>query len=277
MLLYRSDLRSIEVLDKAQDILAEKPNAKQETQWYIRGIKNCTTADLYSDIPISKRELEKINLFITSKLNDVPFQYIVQTASFWGRDFFVNDKVLIPRPETESIVVHLKKNNVSGGVLEVGTGSGCLSITLALELGLNNISATDVSKSALVVAKMNQKRHQSNVLFVHHDFLNEGFESKFDLVVSNPPYISKKEMTGLEKHISRYEPYQALTDGDDGLTFYRRFSKMGRSILSNGGRMILEFGGSRQKDDVLSIFENYRCSIINDQNNEPRLLEAIYD
>ena len=277
MLLYRADLRSIEVLDKAQDILAEKPNSKQETQWYIRDIKNCSTADLYSNIPISKKDLEKINLFITSRLNDVPFQYIVQNASFWGRDFFVNENVLIPRPETETIVVHLKKNKASGRVLEVGTGSGCLAITLELELGLGDVAATDISQSALDVAKMNQERHGSRVLFVHHDFLNEGFDSKFDLVISNPPYISNKEMTGLDQHISRYEPHQALTDGDDGLTFYRRFARIGRSIVSSGGKMILEFGGSRQKDDVLSIFKDYRCSIINDQNNEPRLLEAICD
>ena len=277
MLLYREDLKSIEVLNKAKDILTEQPNAKQEIQWFIRSIKNCTTPDLYSNIPISKKELEKINLFITSKLNDVPFQYIVQSASFWGRDFFVNENVLIPRPETETIVVHLKKNIPSGRVLEIGTGSGCLSITLELELGIHNITATDVSQPALVVANKNQKKHGSSILFVHHDFLNEGFKNKFDLVVSNPPYISKNEMTNLGQHIIRYEPHQALTDGTDGLEFYRRFSKIGKNVLSKGGRMILEFGGFKQKDDVLSIFEDYLCSIINDQNNEPRLIEAIYE
>ena len=277
MLRYRSDIRSIEVLEKTQDILSKKPNAKQEAQWYIRDIKNCSTVDLYSDIPISKNELEKINLFITSKLNDVPFQYIVQSASFWGRDFTVNESVLIPRPETESMVAHLKKYRGSGKVLEVGTGSGCLAITLDLDVGFDNITATDVSSAVLDVAKKNQEKHGSSVLFVKHDFLNEVFENKFDLVVSNPPYIAKKEMDGLDPHISMYEPHIALTDNGDGLAFYRKFSEMGRNMLSRGGRMLLEFGGSNQQSDVLSIFKDYRCSIINDQNNEPRLVEAACD
>ena len=269
MLLYREDLRSIEVLDKAQDLLAEKPNAKQETQWYIRDIKNCTTADLYSNIPISKRELEKINLFITSKLNDVPFQYIVQSASFWGRDFFVNESVLIPRPETELIIYKVIKlfKNKKINILDIGVGSGCILLSILKELKYAKGIGIDIAPKAIKKSMENSKRlslaNRSKFKVFDIEKFNHG---KYDLIVSNPPYVPLKDIKNLSKDILNYEPLIALKGGFDGLDLIKKVIYKSKYLLKRNGLLIVEIG-HKQYIEVSDIFKKHGF----------RLIDKVYD
>jgi release factor glutamine methyltransferase len=174
-----------------------------------------------------------------------PVQYIFNEAWFYGRKFFVDSKVLIPRPETELIIDIAKKNFSKTdvfSVLDIGTGSGCIAVTLALEFPNAKITATDVSVSALQVAQRNANNLGATVNFIGHDIL-KGFssDSKCDLLVSNPPYIAHSEKASIPQNVLQYEPHLALFAAeDDALIFYRAIFKSAWAILKIGQLLAVE-------------------------------------
>ncbi len=175
-----------------------------------------------------------------------PLQYIVGHQAFYGLEFEVTRDVLIPRPETELIIeetLRLAANLAAPVVIDVGTGSGCIAVTLARELETARMIATDISAAALQVARRNADKHgvQARIEFIESDLLR-GVTSKADVIVSNPPYIAADELPGLQREVRDWEPHTALTDFADGLQFYRRLLAEAPTHLQPNGHLIFEMG-----------------------------------
>jgi release factor glutamine methyltransferase len=272
---------TIDLIKWGEDYFVSKgiSNAKLEVEWFLCHILNCQRIDLYVQFekPLIKDELAQFKKFVNRRILGEPFQHILGKSDFYGRDFIVNKHVLIPRPETEMIIELLKKRDLVESILEIGTGSGCIATTISLENLSTSIIATDISKDALIIANKNAQRlGANNIDFKFHDFLNTDINSTFDVVVSNPPYIGSNEMDTLQKEVQDYDPKIALTDNDDGLSFYRRFSELGASLLNENGYMLLELGGSHQVVAISEIFESHQLNVKfhNDLQGNPRIVEV---
>ncbi len=175
-----------------------------------------------------------------------PLQYIVGQQEFYGLEFEVTPAVLIPRPETELIIeetLRLAASLAEPVIIDVGTGSGCIAVTLARELETARVIATDISAAALQVARRNADKHEllERVEFIETDLLN-GVLVKADFIVSNPPYIAPHEIPTLQREVRDWEPHHALTDFGDGLQFYRRLLDEAPAYLKPKGYLIFEMG-----------------------------------
>jgi len=272
---------TVDLIKWGEDYCVSKgiSNAKLEVEWFLCHILHCQRIDLYVQFeqPLMKDELAQFKEFVTRRISGEPFQHILSKADFYGRDFIVNKHVLIPRPETELIIELLKKRAKTESLLEIGTGSGCIAITVSLENLAPSIIATDISKEAINIAKENvQKFGVENIDFKVHNFLQTGINSTFDVVISNPPYIGSDEMDGLQKEVHDYDPKIALTDNGDGLSFYRRFSETGHSLLNENGYMLLECGGAHQVEAITKIFESHQFNVKFhiDLQGDPRIVEV---
>ncbi len=208
-----------------------------------------------------------------------PVQYITQAAWFYGRKFKVNRNVLIPRPETEELVEWVSqdlKGQDGVRVVDVGTGSGCIAITLALENPEARVSAVDLSPAALYAAHANAKEHNSPVEFLQFNFLSTAFDSEldFDVIVSNPPYVSPDEFEALDPSVKNFEPRLALMpDGDDPLIFYRRLATT--TAVKPDGVIYAELNEFRA-DEIVAIFEETgrTVEVRKDMQGKPRMLKA---
>ena len=173
-----------------------------------------------------------------------PVQYVLGRAEFSGRWFNVRPGVLIPRPETEELCAWITADCKASGspkVLDIGTGSGCIAITLQLDMPESNVTAWDISADALDVARENAQRLGANVNFVRQDALNAKSEGEWDVIVSNPPYICEKEKKDMAVNVLEHEPHTALFVPDtDPLLFYRAITRMAVQTLSKGGRLYFE-------------------------------------
>jgi release factor glutamine methyltransferase len=208
-----------------------------------------------------------------------PVQYILGEAEFYGRTFLVNPAVLIPRPETEELVHEIWKVRAAQlKILDIGTGSGCIPITLALEIPRAEIFATDVSPEALRVASQNARKLQANVFFIHHDILKDELPvNDLDVVVSNPPYISIREMDQMKKNVVAYEPHLALFVPDDNpLLFYEAIAARARTSLKWNGTLIVEIN-ERFGSAVSALFASYdfkNVEIIKDMSGKDRIVRG---
>ena len=209
-----------------------------------------------------------------------PIAYIIQQKEFWSRNFEVNNKTLIPRPETELMLEKLiniyKKKSIN--ILDIGTGSGCIILSLLSELKRSKGTGIDISLGALQIAKKNAKKLNilSNVKFQKKS-INSFFSQKFDLVVSNPPYIRSRDLKNLEDDIKLHEPKIALDGGNDGLDLIKKVIYKAKEILKANGRLALEIG-NEQVLQVSKILEknNFRIEyIVNDYKDNIRSLISI--
>ncbi len=239
--------------------------------------------DLYvqHDRELSPLELATFKELVSRRAGGEPFQYIIGIAPFYGRDFRVTPEVLIPRPETETLIRVLERPGDEveppGTILDIGTGSGCLAITAALLHPRAQVLALDVSPAALAVAEENARTMGAgNVSFQPLDILTDLPSGKFDAVLANPPYVAADEWPALQREIREHEPEDALTDGADGLTFFRRLAEVGRGLLEQGGRLIMELGGAPQAGPVREMFEGreFAVSMHEDMQGEARVCEA---
>jgi release factor glutamine methyltransferase len=245
-----------ELLKWTTDFLKSKGNddAKREAEILLTHVLNCKRVDLFVRFEEQPSEADRARFreLITRRVAGWPVAYLVGERAFYMLDFEVNPAVLIPRPDTETLVLEalkrLKPLNAPD-VLDVGTGSGCIAISLAHELARlkkeTRVTATDVSPDALDVAKRNAAKHgvADRITFLQGDLfaaLPPG--SGFDLIVSNPPYISQSELPTLAPDVRDHEPRQALDGGPDGLAFYRRIAKDALPFLKPGGSLLLEIG-----------------------------------
>lgn len=196
--------------------------------------------------------VEEMTAEKTAELNKIfgrlmkgePVQYVLGRAEFCGRWFSVRPGVLIPRPETEELCAWItadSKASASPKVLDIGTGSGCIAITLQLDMPESKVTALDISADALDVARENAKQLGANVNFVKQDALNAKPEGEWDVIVSNPPYICEKEKKDMAVNVLEHEPHTALFVPDaDPLLFYRAITRLAVQTLSKGGRLYFE-------------------------------------
>jgi release factor glutamine methyltransferase len=220
---------------------------------------------------------EEIQQLIDRVNSSEPIQYITEHTWFYGRRFKVNNSVLIPRPETEELVDWIIKDRKGTGpctILDVGTGSGCIAVTLALELPEADIYAIDVSGDALTIAQENAAAFEAEVHFTLSDFLANELEHGFDVIVSNPPYVSPDELDALETSVRDHEPLIALGHSSgDPLIFYRRIAQKGR--LHHDGAIYVELNEFRWKEiEALFHLEDYKTQVENDMQGKSRMLKA---
>jgi len=273
--------RIIDLIRWGIDYFKEKgvENARREIEWFLCNAMGCDRIDLYLiyENYVEEHEFKKFHNMVTRRASDEPFQHIIGKAPFYGRDFIVNRNVLIPRPETDILIARLKENGAVSTLLDVGTGSGCIAITCSLEKLSNKIYATDISMDALIVANENMALYKTDkIMTICHDFLNKCFKTRFDVIISNPPYIGKDEMESLQTNVRAYDPKVALTDGSDGLVFYKRFANRFDKLLNPGGYMLLEIGGNAQKKSVEKIFldSGLRATFYKDLQGDFRVAEV---
>lgn len=187
--------------------------------------------------------------------NGKPIQYITNMQEFMGLDFYVNENVLIPQPDTEILVeevINIVKQNVAKSILDICTGSGAIAIALKKNLDSVQVTASDISVEALEVAKKNAKNNEVEINFICSDMF-ENIVGKFDLIVSNPPYIENETIKTLPQDVQN-EPYIALAGGEDGLDFYKIIAKQGKKFLNSQGYIAVEIGYN-QRESVIEIFE----------------------
>lgn len=209
----------------------------------------------YTDKAVTVEEEAAFRQMLALRLNNTPLQYLLETANFYGRDFTVNENVLIPRFDTEVLAaraIEMLKTNPCAKIADICTGSGALAVTLSAECPAAEIWASDLSAQALAVAQKNNTDLNAKVNFLEGDlfapFAAKKMYGYFDLLMSNPPYITKEEMGELAAEVLR-EPHLALYGGEDGLDFYRRIALEGQAFLKPHGRLLLEVG-YRQAEEV---------------------------
>ena len=214
---------------------------------------------------------------INDKINEgYPLQYAIGKWNFYGLDLLVDKRALIPRYETEILVdIIINDNSNNKKILDIGTGSGAISLALSNNLKDSKIIGVDISKNAIDLANKNKiKLNINNVEFKESDIFSN-IEEKFDIIVSNPPYINKKDFEKLDKKLY-YEPQNALYGGEDGLYFYKKIIKNAKNFLNKNGKIYLEIGYD-QKDYISNLLEEYGYKQIKsykDFNDFDRIIKA---
>lgn len=274
--------RIIDIIQWAEGYFKEKnfENPRFEIEWFLCSLLDCNRIDIYLrfEEPLIKNQLEILHKWIKRRIKQEPLQYITNRCNFYGRDFTVNSSVLIPRPETERLIdiaLDKIKKTDTPKIFEVGVGSGCIAITLGLERPDAEIHAIDISQKALKVANQNKtKLKAKNINLSKMDIFESSPKIPFDLFISNPPYIGKDEIAGLEKNVKDYEPIIALTDNQDGYKFYKKFAEMTSKLVKIGGYVILEVGIKNHPEKVSRIFSQhgYLTTLKKDYNGDNRVL-----
>lgn len=212
-----------------------------------------------NNLNINDIDIDYFNSLLQKRLNYEPISKIIKKKNFWKYDFFVNSNVLDPRPETELIIEEVLRNikdrKKQYKILDIGTGSGCLAICLAKELTNSKITAIDISKTAINVAKKNIKlkklEHQIDLKLIDINKIKD----RYDIIVSNPPYLTECEYEKAQEEIKNFEPKVALVGGADGLQIYRILSKKIDYIMTNNSYFVCEIGKG-QLDSIKDIFQN---------------------
>jgi release factor glutamine methyltransferase len=247
-----------------------------------------TLSDIYlgKDTQLSADDQTELEEIAKRLVQGEPIQYVLGQADFCGRTFLVNDAVLIPRPETEELCLWITSQRVCPPVrlLDIGTGSGCIAITLAAMFPEAKVIGWDISTDALKVAKENAKRHNVNVSFEQVDVLNisltshlSPLTSEYDFIVSNPPYICNKEREAMEPNVLEHEPHTALfVPDDDPLLFYRAIAQYGQTALKDGGWLYFEINPlyTQEMRDMLTMMSYHDIEIKTDQFGKQRMIRA---
>jgi release factor glutamine methyltransferase len=234
-------------------------SAQAEAELILEHVLNCSRSEVYErrDNSITQSILSEIKLILKRRLLHEPLPYIFGKVYFHSREFIVDNHVLIPRPDTETLVEAILHNENGKDIafLEIGVGSGAISAVLAQERPRWHCFATDISLHALFLAKRNCP--DTVHLACSDVFASIKPENSFDFIVSNPPYISEPEMAGLDASVKDYEPLQALFGGKDGLDFYRVFASQAGSFLKRGGRIYCEIG-YEQGESAKTVFSSHQ-------------------
>jgi release factor glutamine methyltransferase len=229
---------------------------------YLHNLKRVDVA-LNSNFELSDEEVEKWNAILVDLQQEKPIQYITGEAWFYGLKFEVNENTLIPRPETEELVewiIESQKSKVQSQkleILDIGTGTGCIPISLKVNLPQANVSAIDVSEKALAVAKRNAELNKVEINFIQTNILEvEDLNQHFDVIVSNPPYVRNLEKQEIKKNVLDYEPHLALfVEDTDALLFYRKIAQLALKNVTPNGLLFFEINQYLGKETV-ALLEN---------------------
>ena len=248
---------------------------KKLIQKYFFLKHNLSPVELLIDKEIEwNEENEKILLQDISKINQgLPIQYVTQSEFFFDQKFVVNKSVLIPRPETEELVrliIDEQQSNSKKKILDIGTGSGCIAIILKKKLR-SEVTGIDFSAEAIEVAKKNSKKSNHSIDFIFVKLENYVPNSRFDIIVSNPPYIPIKDLNSVDINVIDYEPKTALFVNDDPLYFYREILKFAKKHLVKNGSIYLEIN-DKYAEDLKNIFSDYKFRIKKDLYDKKRFL-----
>ena len=275
----------LESINLSTQFLNEKgiESPRTNAELLLANILVCKRLELYLsfDRPLSEVELQKYREHIKRRGSFEPLQYITGKVEFFGLELKVNPSVLIPRPETELLAENIlnqfpKEKKLI--ILDIGCGSGNIAIALAVHLPEAKIVSTDVSAEALKVAEENSERHNvsGRIKFVKHNILKNDLNNfpMFDVVVSNPPYVSKESFSSLQREIKDFEPGIAVTDNADGYTFFRTISEKASAKLKENGKLFFEVaqGQSEEVKDIMdkNNFKNIR--VIKDYQSIDRVI-----
>lgn len=274
---------STEYLEKKN---VESPRTNAEI--LLADVLKCKRLELYLsfDKPLKENELNIYREYIRKRGLRIPMQYIIGNVEFYGLNLFVDENVLIPRPETELLVEQIitenqKEENLD--ILDIGTGSGNIPIALAKNLNEVKITSIDISEKALDVARKNSEVNNTvkNIEFKLFNIMTDSINQfgKFDIIVSNPPYVSEEDYQKLEPELKVHEPVIALTDYANGLSFYSKIIEISGNLLKPSGRIYFEVGADQSKS-VYDMFvkHNFRqIKIIKDYSGIERIITGVIE
>ena len=265
--------------------LYDNREAANIANWVIEYVTNQTKIDriVYPNIPLNEEQITNLEQITNQLLAQIPVQHILGEAWFGGMKFFVNNHVLIPRPETdelvELIVQEYKAKNNLLNIIDIGTGSGCIGISIQKKLINSKVIAVDISKEALLVAQQNATNLGAAVLFKEIDFLDESnwnLLEKFHVIVSNPPYIHEFEKEEMHERVTNNEPHIALfVSNENPLIFYDAIARFGKTHLETNGKIFVEINEQLGKETA-TLFEKYgyKVSLKKDLQEKDRMIVA---
>lgn len=230
--------------------------------------------------PVSEKQLKKLKSLLGKRLSGWPLAYLLGKKEFWNLEFEVNPQVLIPRPETELLVEKVLAWPLPGNacLLDVGTGCGNIALALAKERPRFRVVASDISRRALRVAAKNAIKHGvKNITFIQSNLLGYFLKEKkqFEVIVSNPPYLSEKDWSGLDSQIKGFEPRRALVAGPTGLEIFEKLIRQSLNCLKTSGYIALEFGPGQEKKLITFFGKDWlEPEIHKDYSSYPRVLTA---
>jgi release factor glutamine methyltransferase len=244
---------TLKVLAWTKDFLSGKgiDNARLEAEWLLCAATGLDRVGLYLNFekPLSGEELASYRNMVTRRGRREPLQHILGSQEFCGLEFEVTPDVLIPRHDTETLVLEaLVHTPGAGTVLDIGTGSGCIAVSLAKQLPLAVVTAIDISGAAVSIARNNAIRNNVAIEFLQGSLCEPVSGRFFDLIVSNPPYIPSREIELLEPEVRDYDPRDALDGGADGLDIYRSLIPSALACMNSGGWLFVEIGAGQEQD-----------------------------
>ena len=263
--------------DFEEKLIAQGEEA-ESLSFVYRSLKNLSFTDFVFALQqeVTEEEKQFVEEIFKKLAEHIPAQYIIGHAEFFGMQLKVDERVLIPRPETEELVKLILTENLKDNlkVLDIGTGSGAIALALAKNRPDWSVTAADISRDALELATENAKRQDLDLTFIRTDCFSE-ISSKYDIIVSNPPYISRADEVEVGLNVLHSEPHLALFADEDGLAIYRRIAEDSKDYLNDGGKIYLEIG-YKQGQSVPALFmENLpekRVRTLKDQFGQDRMV-----
>lgn len=286
----KSKMNIKELLNRSDHFLAKKgiESSRLDAEVLMADLLDMERINLYVkyDYPLKNNEINSYREMIKKRAQRIPVAYIIEKKEFMSLEFKIKAGVLIPRPETEnlveSVIDYCQKNQLEQAqIIDVGTGSGAIAISLAHYLPKSKVVGVDISAQALKLAQQNMKKHElaQRMNILKSDLLTEFIKRKIkgiDVIVSNPPYISQAEMRELPPEVKK-EPETALAAGEDGLDYYRRLIPQAKKVLKKDGKLFLEIG-YQQAAAVSDIFDNNwsKIEIVKDYAAKDRIIAASF-
>ena len=263
--------------DFEEKLIAQGEEA-ESLSFVYRSLKNLSFTDFVFALQqeVTEEEKQFVEEIYTKLAAHIPAQYIIGSTEFFGMELKVDERVLIPRPETEELIELILAENpeMNLSVLDIGTGSGAIALALAKNRPDWSVTAVDISQDALELAMENAKAQDLNLSFIKSDCFSE-ISAKYDIIVSNPPYISREDLEEVGLNVLHSEPHLALFADEDGLAIYRRIAEDSKNYLNDGGKIYLEIG-YKQGQSVSALFRQHfpekRVRTLKDQFGQNRMV-----